>query len=1140
MRFLADLHIHSKYSRATAKNLDFEHLHIAAQQKGITVLATGDFTHPRWYKEVEDKLIPAEPGLFQLDKKFARRCNQGIPTTCLGEVRFMLVAEISNIYKKNGKTRKNHNLIFVPDMTSAQKIARRLKKIGNIESDGRPILGLDAKDLLQIVLDTHDEAFLVPAHIWTPWFSLLGSKSGFNSIGECFEELTPHIFAVETGLSSDPEMNWRVSGLDGLTLISNSDAHSPQKVGREANIFDSDLSYSAIRDALKSGDSEKFKGTFEFYPEEGKYHLDGHRKCDIRLWPEESLHINGNCPVCGKPLTLGVLHRVETLADRPPGHKPKRHHPFYKILPLQEILSDMFSVGPNSKRVQKSYIELLHQFGSEFSILHDIDPDVIQQQGLPLLSEAIRRIRSGQIMIAPGFDGEFGKLKLFSARERRLLEGQAPLFAHKKSSEKVETTTAKRWAKKESFLIKPDLSEASEIALSKPVRSILMDLNDEQRRAVEHPLGPLLIVAGPGTGKTRTLTSRIAYLIRNRGISPENILAVTFTIKAAQEMRQRLKATIEPSSPLPIVTTFHGFCYQLLSQWNVLEGRRIIDDSDQKNLMRRVMRAVQKQQQTLSAEFVAIHKQIIVAKQNVLSADKLLERSVVLKEAQLISDVYSGYQEILESQKLMDYEDLIYKVVDRFETETMMARRYQDQFQHILVDEYQDLNHGQYRLVQALSPPDKNLFVIGDPNQSIYGFRGSDSVYFDRFQNDYPLATVIKFKQNYRSTQIILDASYQLISRKNTRRANTSRVFSDIVGRRKIDIIESQSAQAETVAVGQIIEQLVGGIGLHSIDFGKVEAYDQAQAYGFSDMAVLFRTRSQIKLFANRFTDVGIPFQISDKDLLLNRDGIREIVSLFKILNHLGSFKDIENLLVLAGPKPTRQTLDHFFDWAFASRSSVVDAIETAKKMKIKKIAANQQKRLADFLKHITDPKGIKLNTTVEKVLQQLFDHMVKRLVIHYPMPSDLRERFNSLMSMARPYGQNIEAFLCDLAMKRDTDLYDPKAQSVALMTIHAAKGLEFPVVFICGCEDGLIPYRHLQRAEVDIHEERRLFYVAMTRAKERLYVSYAKSRSIYGRPIKSIPSPFLASISADLKQLQQQRSRRQAGPKGPIQLDLF
>ncbi|MBT8350206.1 MAG: endonuclease Q family protein, partial [Deltaproteobacteria bacterium] len=431
MKFIADLHIHSKFSIATAKNLDLENLYIAAQLKGITVIGTGDFTHPGWFAEIKEKLVPAEQGLFKLKDEIAAVCDKEVPVLCRSQVRFMLSCEISNIHKRDGKVRKNHNLIFMSDLLEAEKFNKKLDKIGNIKSDGRPILGLDAKNLLEMMLDTSDTAFFVPAHIWTPWFSVMGSKSGFDSIEECFEDLTPHIFAVETGLSSDPPMNWRISTLDGLTLISNSDAHSPMKLGREANLFDTNLSYYDIRSAIESGDKNQFLGTFEFFPQEGKYHLDGHRKCDIRFTPQETLKNKGVCPVCQKPLTLGVLFRIEELADRPENSLPQEKTPFYSIIPLTEILSEILNVGAGSKTVKLKYDDLLEKYGPELKILHKTKYEALERSGIPLLAEAIKRMRTKKITLLPGYDGEFGKVKIFTQQEREKLSKQKALFTFK-------------------------------------------------------------------------------------------------------------------------------------------------------------------------------------------------------------------------------------------------------------------------------------------------------------------------------------------------------------------------------------------------------------------------------------------------------------------------------------------------------------------------------------------------------------------------------------------------------------------------------------------------------------------------------------------------------------------------------------
>jgi uncharacterized protein (TIGR00375 family) len=394
-----------------------------AQLKGINVVATGDFTHPHWYEEIKEKLYTEGTNLFKLKDNYK---TNAIPALCSGEVCFLLTTEVSCIYKKNGKVRKVHCLIFAPDLAAVSKINIALSKIGNIASDGRPILGLDAKKLLEIILEISGDAMLVPAHIWTPHFSVFGAVSGFDSLEECFDELTPHIYALETGLSSDPSMNWRLSSLDKITLISNSDAHSPAKLGREANIFDGEISYQTITGAIKT--RKGFLGTIEFFPEEGKYHYDGHRSCDVNLSPEETIKYNYLCPVCGKKVTVGVLHRVEKLADRKNGFIPEAAPHFYSLIPLQEIIAQVMKVGVNSKAVNKQYFHLIENLGNEFAILMDRPLDAIERVGSPLLREAIQRMRSGNVHIVPGYDGEFGKIKIFEPVERKEIKGQRRLF----------------------------------------------------------------------------------------------------------------------------------------------------------------------------------------------------------------------------------------------------------------------------------------------------------------------------------------------------------------------------------------------------------------------------------------------------------------------------------------------------------------------------------------------------------------------------------------------------------------------------------------------------------------------------------------------------------------------------------------
>jgi uncharacterized protein (TIGR00375 family) len=423
MRFIADLHIHSHYSRATSRDMCPEGIWKWAQLKGISVIGTGDFTHPKWLKELDQKLESQGNGLFSLKEKYR---TDDVPASCKADINFILSAEISCIYSKNGRTRKVHSIILAPDFAGAARLNLALSKIGNLHSDGRPILGLDAKELLKITLEASPEALLIPAHAWTPHFSVFGAASGFDSLEECYEDLTPHIYAIETGLSSDPLMNWRLSALDRITLLSNSDAHSAAKIGREANIFDTDLSYAALMNAIKT--RKGFPGTIEFFPEEGKYHFDGHRDCGVSLSPRETIHYDYLCPVCQKKVTVGVMHRVEKLADRVEGFRRKDAPSFVNIIPLPEIIAEGLKCGVNTKKVNALYLSLLDRLGNEFTILMDVPLDDIERAGTPLIREAISRMRAGNVNIAPGYDGEFGKVRIFEEVERREIRGQLKLL----------------------------------------------------------------------------------------------------------------------------------------------------------------------------------------------------------------------------------------------------------------------------------------------------------------------------------------------------------------------------------------------------------------------------------------------------------------------------------------------------------------------------------------------------------------------------------------------------------------------------------------------------------------------------------------------------------------------------------------
>lgn len=405
MKAIADLHIHSRYSMATSKDGTPENLDLWARKKGISILGTGDFTHKKWREELKESLVSTGDGFYKLkEERIAPEAFHMGEST----VRFVVSGEISCIYKKNGKTRKAHHVIILPGFEAAERLASELEKIGNIHSDGRPILGLDSRDLLEMMLDIAPEGIFIPAHIWTPHFSVLGAKSGFDSIEECFGDLTPYIHALETGLSSDPPMNWRVSALDRYQLVSNSDAHSPSKLGREANLLDTDLSYAGLYNAIQKG--EGLLGTVEFFPEEGKYHYDGHRKCGVCLSPEETEACDGICPVCGKKLTMGVGHRIEQLADRKAGYVKEKAKRFESLVPLPEVISSCMGYGTASKKVQSCYEEMLKKLGTEFEILRQVPMEDIAVSFGEDIAGAIGKIRAGEVKKTAGYDGEYGKI----------------------------------------------------------------------------------------------------------------------------------------------------------------------------------------------------------------------------------------------------------------------------------------------------------------------------------------------------------------------------------------------------------------------------------------------------------------------------------------------------------------------------------------------------------------------------------------------------------------------------------------------------------------------------------------------------------------------------------------------------------
>jgi uncharacterized protein (TIGR00375 family) len=1044
--------------------------------------------------------------LFRSRPDLAAECDPKVPPACRQPVRFILTTEISNIYKKEGRTRKNHNLIFMPDLGSAGRLNQRLDKIGNIRSDGRPILGLDARNLLEVVLETSDQGFLVPAHIWTPWFSLLGSKSGFDAVEECFGDLSGHIFALETGLSSDPPMNWRVSQLDRFTLISNSDAHSPAKLGREANRFDTDLAYPAIRRAMEGIDADGFLGTVEFFPEEGKYHVDGHRECNFRCLPEKSRELGDQCPVCGKPLVLGVLHRVEQLADRPDGVRPSRGKAFERLIPLEELLAEALATGAQSKRVAQFHEHLLARYGSEFQILRDLPVEELKGCSIPLLGEAIERMRAGRIRFEPGYDGLFGTLRIFDGDERERLKGQCALF-----DPVVETPAPSPQAPD------PPAIQAAPRALPEAPpgpgaepREPLLILNPEQQQVVDHPDGPLLVVAGPGTGKTRTITQRMAALIAGGRAAAGAILAVTFTNKAAQEMRRRLAVSLGPGAQLPFMGTFHGICRRLLLERDAAAfGGAILDEPTRATLMADALMLAQAPAALSPAAAVAA---VVQAKQWLLTPDDDLSAlpQAAVHGVQTLATVYAAYQRLLRMQGLLDFEDLICETVFALTADASWRQALGARFAYLFVDEFQDINAAQYRLIRLLSPPRGNLCVIGDPDQAIYGFRGSDVRFFHQFSMDYPAATTVRLNRNYRSTETILAASHQVIRAGDRPGAETRlRTYSHIAGRPTITILEAPTARAEAVAIGKLIEDRVGGTGFHAIDFGKVDRGDKT--YSFADMAVLVRTTEQTRVLAEVLTAAGIPCQTAGRHLLDEDRGAAKLLALLRVLADRGAHVDFNALTDLTAPGIGRETLAEFKRWAYAAGLPLAQAMQTAVRLPIAGMSTARQQRLVALVRALHGLKQRCEGSTVAEAISLCLTHTTLG-----GQTSDEARRL--LLESAARFGADLPAFLAGQALQSDSDLYRPEAEKVALLTMHAAKGLEFGVVFVAGCETGLVPFERPGAGSEDTDEERRLFFVAMTRAKRQLYFSWARRRMLYGTTAERRLSPFVADIEAHLK----------------------
>lgn len=1046
--FHADLHIHSRYSRACSRDSDLEHLTWWARRKGITVVGTGDFTHPAWYQHLRDLLVPAEPGLYRLAPELDAAVTRRLPPTAQGEVRFMLSVEISTIYKRDDRTRKVHHLIYLPDLDAVARFNARLGKLGNLGSDGRPILGLDSRDLLEITLEASPDGYLVPAHVWTPWFSVLGSKSGFDVVADCYADLSDQIFAIETGLSSDPPMNWRVSALDRYTLVSNSDAHSPPMLGRESSAFSCALDYLAIREALRTRDG--YAGTVEFFPEEGKYHADGHRRCDVRLDPEQTLAHGGRCPACGRPLTVGVLSRVAELADRPAGSTPPDAPPYRNLVPLPEIVGEILGVGPRSKAVLGAVDTLVARLGPELTILTEAPAEEIERVGPPLLGEAIARLRRGEVLREAGYDGEYGVIRLFGPSELSRARTVPVLFDVEPPPAAEDADPVPEADPGPVRVGDRTASGATPMLTGLPPAVGLLDRLDEDQRAVAAiPGGPVLVVAGPGTGKTRTLTHRIAHLVTEHGVPPERCLAITFTRRAAAELAERLAALVPEQAPLINTTTFHGLGARLLREEHARVGLtprfRVADEGERLAAVQQVTGSEREARRLLP--------QLSRARRTGLVPDELAE-------------VADAYQRSLRAWDLADFDDLLTLPVSLLEDDPDLVAACRRRWTQVSVDEYQDVDETQYRLLRLLVPEDGNLLAIGDPDQAIYRFRGADVGYFLRFTQDYLGARTVRLGRNYRSTPTIVRAALQAIAPSTLVRDRTL-VAVDQGQAAPIGRYAAADERDEASFVARTIDQLLGGSSFHSLDSDRVDARDETDRGGlsFADIAVLYRTSAQARAVTESFTRAGVPFQMRSHDRLADRPGVQAVV---RELRFAGA----------GAPPPSG------WQAGWQAGGTLAD--------RIRRVARELAERI---------PRGFGADVAAEHA-------------------AELHQAADLLVPLAGRCGGDLDRMLAELELDVEVDTLDVRADRVSLLTLHAAKGLEFPVVFCVGVEADLLPLRLPGEAPpvpAAVAEERRLLFVGITRARTRLYLSHAHRRTRHGATRAARPSPFLDAIDPGL-----------------------
>lgn len=1109
--YIADLHIHSRYSRATSKDCTPEFLDLWARRKGIEIVGSGDFTHPAWREELKEKLEPAEDGFYTLKKEY--RIEDPTAAESM-QPRFVITGEISSIYKKYDRVRKVHSLILLPGLDEAEIISHKLEAIGNIHSDGRPILGLDCHDLLEILLELCPQAVYVPAHIWTPHFSLFGAFSGFDSVEECYGDLSPYIHAMETGLSSDPPMNWRVSALDGYQLISNSDAHSPAKLGREANLLDIELSYDGLKEAIQTGTG--LSGTIEFFPEEGKYHYDGHRKCNLCLAPLETEKYNGICPICGRKMTIGVSHRIEQLADRPEGVINDRAY-FESLVPLPEVIGAALGHSSASAKVQKEYLNLLGRLGSEFRILRELPLEDIRSASSVLISEGIRKLRKGEVERIPGFDGAYGEIRLFTQSELDALDGQLSLFPGNLFSEtnglenmhipqagQGQTDNRRILEKKGQDLAQsfkegaerrmesdkePGSSNAAKGADVKAARKI--PLNEKQQQAVRSIERVTAVAAGPGTGKTKTLISRILYLLETRRVKPSNITAVTFTNQAAGELRMRIKEQLGKGTAAKKIQigTFHSIARKLLKDKGI--DFSLVGDMETKEIADKIIKEFDLEigRKEFLTELSNYKTRLNPGDSSGLESGDTGSKTVLGSYSQQTASELAGrllqafgaYQKLLKEKKAMDFDDLLIEAlhIARESGEESQRKGGAGSFDYLMVDEFQDISPLQYQLIQAWNQGGKELFVIGDPDQAIYGFRGADAGCFGRLLEEFPQTMQITLEENYRSTPQILDLAAQVISRNSggerKLRANTPEGAA-------VRIVTADTEMSEAIFVAKEVNRIAGGIGM--LEAQEVYVENESRVRGFDEIAILYRTRRQAELLEKCLKKEGIPYVVAGREDFLLEPAVRGTVSFFK------SLADPRN--GLAG----QTALKLLWDLEAGDMTASIYENMREKYMPLMK-KKKPQKILDEWMED--------LQLGQKKGMQKLY-----RTSVFYQTMTEFIEALEL----------GVESDLKRCGDKEYT------SGAVTLMTLHGSKGLEFPVVMIYGTNKGLIPFEN-EKYLSDEEEERRLFYVGLTRARNELILTTSKNES-----------PFLEEIPVELVSREKAHENKNTG--GGRQMSLF